>query len=345
MAIVILILFFIVILFSLREKTSIDTLHSFSRPPWSFPALLLLLLFLSLIAAFKDNSMPDYDNYERIFRYADFEFDRYEIGNIVLVKAIRSVTNSLLLFFWFYAIISVGLKFFVIYRSSPSIFLSVAVLMSSVFILHDMIQIRCAVASSFFLFALYFRSRNDYLKCFFFSLLSFAFHYSAIVSFLLFITHPQKRIWLYALLIPISYTLALTGHSFGYLAEYVPGGFEALWKMYEGQDDPVNIFNINQLTRCAFFYLILAYYKRISQNYPLVILLLKYYALGICSLVLFVDVRVISFRLNSFFIIVEILLIPSVLYIKQKNLWFGRLLVLYYCIIGFIISIIVNKFI
>lgn len=345
MAIVILLLFSAVSLCSIREYANLKINDSLSRSSWHFSVLMLLLLLLSLIAAFRDSSMPDYDNYERVFKYDDLDIARYEIGNTFLIKVIRSVTNSVVLFFWFYAIISIGIKLLVIYKSSPSILMPVAVLMSDIFILHDMIQIRCAVASSFFLLAVYFRSRNEILKCLFCSILSFLFHYTAIASFLLVFMHPQKRVWFYAILIPIAYLLAITGHSFGYLAEFFPGGFEVLWKMYEGGDEFVNIFNLNQLTRCVFFYLIYYHYKSISKNYPLVTLLLKCYAIGICSLVLFVDVRAIAFRMNSFFIIVEILLIPSILYRKQKNAWMGRLLVLSYCIIGFVVSIIVNKFI
>ena len=209
--------------------------------------LVLVTLVLILMVTFRSPFTPDYQNYLGLF---DYEHENKEVGYLLLIRLAKRLTSSPLGMFLLSALLSVTLKIVAIRKMSPFFYLSLITYVSNIFILHDMIQMRCAIASGIILWSVYFFSRKEYLYYLFSALLAFSFHYSAIIIFLLPLLSGQgfnRYIALGAML--IVYVLAIFGVGFGYLWSKVTYGiFANMWEIYSGKMDngelvTINIFN------------------------------------------------------------------------------------------------------
>ncbi len=283
--------------------------------------ILLNIIFI-LIATFRSPEMPDYENYYNYFVFGGFE--RAEIGFITYVENIKHISNNPIFIFGAVATLSVGIKLFVIRKLSPFFWGSILVYLSNIFILHDIIQIRVAVASGILLWSTkYLEERN--LKKFLLSVaLASLFHISSIVflpMWLINTTKPQKNI--YILIIPISYVLALSGITFGNIASLINlEQVQNLWKMHQSameQDIGVNInlFNAVHLIRTIICFYIISNINKIEKYNKLSIVLTKIYAISLVAFNLLSDIPVIAFRVSELLQVVEILLIPTILLIPH----------------------------
>lgn len=306
---------------------------------WVKQILFLFFLILVVMSTFRPDTLPDYPEYVRIFTEDDLESVRYEIGDVLVIKIIRLFTSNPLFFFFLFGVVGIGMKLLLIYKFSPSVFLSTAIYLTGFYILLDMIQVRNSIAISFYLFAIIYRWKCDWKKFWVFAILSFLFHYSAVIVFFLALIHPEKRINWYKWIIPISYFIVMVMKiTLGYLAGSLSGPYEALFnQMADDVDSRINILNSVALMRILFFYILFQYKDEISLKFPPIILMLKIYAIAICSFPLLSDYPAISGRLNHFLASVEILLIPSMIYITSIRRAIPRLLIYAYCIGSLII--------
>lgn len=322
MTILILIIYVVFCLLLFAEKTN-------KRPNKSF--VFLIGIVLSLIAAFRPETMPDYSEYLYVFTTGDSE--RMEIGFMAIVEFFRSFIASPLFYFALFAIISISIKLYNIYITSSFFFASMLIYISCVFILHDMIQMRCAIASGLLLFAtryVYKKKIISFLVTLCFALL---FHYSAIIILPLWFlntTHIKKS--LYMSMIPIAYMLALSGCLLGSLVQLIPfQPIQNLWNMYDvametGKGDEINIFNMLHLARCLICIFILYNVNTISKHNKMVILLVKIYTISLVSLVIFSDIPVIAFRVSELYQVVEVLLIPLIIFTFKSPI-VGKILI------------------
>lgn len=293
--------------------------------------LFYLFVILVIVATFRPSNMSDYSNYEYVFRTGDDE--RMEPGFMGMVRFLKNFVYEPRFFFACFAILSIGIRLRAIQKLSPFISLSLLIYLSNVFVLHDMIQIRCAVASSLALFAFnYIYERNG--KFFLLTCgLALLVHYSAVLMLPLWFLNVYKTQRLFFLfLIPVSYVLAITGHLVGSYVQYVPiEVVQNLWATYDyatqhGLDDGVNIFNILHLFRCALCMFLCYNINYISKYNGIAILLVKIYAISLASFILFSDISAFAFRISEFLQVVEILLLPMLVY-KFKQRFIGKLVV------------------
>ena len=315
----------------------------YSHQKWVRQILTLVFIILVFMSTFRPNTLPDYEEYVRIFTLDELSDVRYEIGDVIVIRTIRLFTNNPLVFFFLFGLVGIGMKLYLIKRYSPSVFLSTTVYLTGFFILLDMIQVRNSIAISFYLFAIIYRWKCDWKKFWLFATLSFMFHYSAIVVFALAFLHPQKRLNLYKWAIPISYFMAIVMKlTLGHLAGGLGGAYAALFAQMENDvDSKINLFNSVAIMRIIIFYVIFYCHDEIALKYPQVTLMLKVYAVAICSFPLLSDFPAISGRLNHFLSAVEILLIPSMIYITSIKRALPRLLIYAYtigCVIIFYFS-------
>ena len=299
--------------------------------------LFYLFIILVMAATFRPSDMSDYQNYEYIFRTGENE--RMEPGFMGLVHFLGSFVSEPRFFFACFAILSIGIRLKAIQKLSPSISLSLLIYLSNVFVLHDMIQIRCAIASSLALFAfkyIYERKVKQFvLTCG----LALLFHYSAalILPLWFFNVHKPQKIFFLSL-IPASYVLAITGNLVGSYVQYVPiEAVQEMWEIYNystqnGLDEGVNIFNILHLFRCAICMFLCYNIDYISKYNEFAILLVKIYVASLVSFILFSDISAFAFRISEFLQVVEILLLPMLVY-KFKQRFIGKLVVV---MIGFV---------
>lgn len=304
----------------------------------------LLLISLILICTFRPKEMADYGSY--VTSFSKLKTDRFEIAFNSITIFIHFFSKNPLWLFGVYSFISISLKLYAIKRMSPSFWLSVSIFLSYLFILQDMIQIRVAVASGLLLWAIKFSYERNLKAFILVFILSFTFHTSSLIILPIWFLNPQKISQkFYLFLIPISYIIAIAGYKFGYLAKYIDlNSVQYLWNIYSSRiESNVNIFNILHLARCLICIFILLNIKKISAKYPLAIILIKVYTFAMVSLVLFSDIQVIAFRISQLFMIVEILLIPSIIYVI-KDFVLSRILIFIISISLFYISTFYNYY-
>lgn len=289
--------------------------------------LFIIGLSLSLIAAFRVERMADRQNYIDIWN--GWDRDRLEIGFTTYVDMLRMISTNSYWFLFSCATFSVFLKLWAINRMTKLIWASLLIYIANMFILHDMIQLRCAIASGFLLHAVYYLvNRNT--KCFLLaSVLAFSFHYSALIIFPLWFLNVSRSYKFYYIgLIFLSYIIG-GSLPISVLIEYIPiTGIQKLWDFYKTTEgNEVNIFNAIQLGRLVICIFLLLHVERISYYNRYAILLVKIYAISLSLFVLFSNVSVIAFRISELYQIVEILIIPMIVYAINGHVLIKKMIV------------------
>jgi len=303
-------------------------------------------LSLILIATFRSTESPDYENFLELY---DFEFEYKEIGYLYLIKVGKSIFNSPLSMFFLSALMSISLKIFVIEKISPFFFISLVVYVSNIFILHDMIQMRCAIASGFIMWAVYYYCKGKNILSLLISLVSILFHYSAIIIFVVYLFDKSTFNRRVAITILFgSFLIASLGLRFGNLWSYITfGEFARLWdtysqKMESGEMDQINIYNAFFLVRVFVCTLLVFSYKKIISHGSVYVVALKMYVFSICIFLLFSDVPVLAFRLSELFQVVEVVLFPSIVFLF-KNHTAGKLFVITLASLFIMVNIFYNE--
>ena len=282
--------------------------------------LAFIWLMLTLIATFRSEDMPDIEAY--LWFWDGWGSERFEIGFATITDVLRTFTTNKYWFLFVFAALSIGLKITAICRISPLIWASLLIYMGNFFILHDMIQMRCAVASGLLLHALYYLC-NHRLKYFFIITgIAILFHYSAIVALPLYFLNIEKcNKWFYICLILISYFFIGITPLLGRIIQYIPiEGIKLLWFSYEDTiGEKLNVFNSIHLLRILVCFFLLSRIEGVAALNKYAILLVKIYAISLTLFVVLSDMPTAAIRISEFYQIVEILLVPMLMYaIKIK---------------------------
>ncbi len=294
--------------------------------------IFVLWLALALIATFRPPTMADYENYLRMFEQGYSTSGRIEGGYIFINNLFRDISDNFLWLLFFMALISIALKLYSIKKMSPLIWASIAIYISHFFILHDMIQVRAAVASGCALFAIRYKVEGN-LKAFIITVcLSFLIHYSTLLLILVWFINPTKyQRTFYIWMIPVAYAVAITGNYISKFLLLVPiESVQFLMDMYTKGifEESVNIFNLRQLLECTICFILWFNCKRIAPHNPYFIICLKVYTIGLSIIPLFADMSG-AFRMSELYNIVEILLIPCIIFaVPRKAKFVGQLAVI-----------------
>ena len=297
-------------------------------------ALFFFCLMLTLIAVFRPFDMPDRENY--IGYWNGWGGERFEIGFTVVTDTVRKISDGEYWFLFVFSALSIGLKILALARMSSLVWASLLIYVANIFILHDMIQMRCAVASGLLLWAVYYLVNRNSMRFISISILAFLFHYSAIIIFpLWFLNVNRSYKYFYIVLIVVAYIIR-GNFPIADLIQYFPiEGIQNLWEMYEySYGNEINVFNSMQLGRVCLCGLLFFYIDEISRYNKYAILLLKIYALSIVAYVLFSSVPVMTFRISEFYQVVEILIIPMIVYVFK-----GRKFLKYALVLAFGLSL------
>ena len=291
-----------------------------------FPFLCLVWLALSLIAAFRPENMADRVNYVNFWN--GWGSERFEIGFATITDALRAITTNEYCFLFVFASLSIWLKIKAICRMSPLIWASLLIYIGNIFILHDMIQMRCAIASGLLLHAVYYLGNRDTKRFLITFGIAFLFHYSSLIILPLWFLNPQRSYkYFYIGLIVFAYIVGGILPVANWM-QYLPiTGLQNLWAMYENMDGDVNIFNAVQLGRTAICVFLFLFIDRIRACNKYAVLMVKIYAISIAVLVLFSSVQVIAFRVSELYQVVEIVLIPMIVYAVKGNIFLKRMAV------------------
>lgn len=288
---------------------------------------------LCLIAGFKDtNSVNDADNYKYLFEHYDDPIlaKGVEYSFLWLSSLLYPIFHSVRSIFVLYAFLSIPAKLYAIKKLSSIIFLPLLIYISNIYILHDLTQIRAAVASGFFLISIYFLSLGKKTYAFGFILVSCFFHYSSLSLLpLLFISNTkmnvkQKCIW--GSIIPLGYIIyflhinLLLSIPIPYISDKISVYQELTEKGIAGNDQ-INVFNMVFLANIFIFYYNLFFYDTICHFFKPTTLIIKIQALSLFFFPAFAVVPAIGFRLSELYGIVNIFAYANIFYtIKQKSI-------------------------
>lgn len=291
-----------------------------------------IFLGLLLLSTTRSIKFPDCEEYIRIFTKDDLFDTRYEIGFKYCVNLLRLITNEPRVFFFIFGLIGISMKMKAIYKYSPEYMTSILIYLSVFFVILDMIQLRNSLSISLFVLAVVARSRDKWKEFVIYGLGAMLFHYSALVLIFFMVCSSRKRIELYKWIIPAAYVI----HFFGNIVVTIDvSNLGLLSQAFIGNTydndllKPVNVFNIVQIMRITFFYIIFFNINEVSNRYSYAYLMLKVYALGIAMLPMLSFYPSISGRISSYLCSIEILLLPSLFYINNHKQLYRYILYAY----------------
>lgn len=338
----------IVYILTLFVVLSIITLSSQSPNKNKGLVWLFYILFIG-VTLLRSDELPDYKGYYDYFLTGKFE--RAEFGFKFYINTLKYIITSPELLFLSVALLSVGIKWSAIRKLSTYIWGSLLIYLSYFLILHDMIQIRVAVASGLLLWSTKYLYERNAIKFIVTTIIAILFHTSAIVILPLWFINtktPQKKIYLW--MVPIAYIITIMGYAIGYLIAKVPiAQIQELWLMYEyrmanNEGVDINIFNSLHLMRCFMCTLILFNIDKIAKYCPFAIIWSKIYTISLVAFLLLSDIPVAAFRISELFQIIEILLIPTILLIPRYR-QLGKYLIIVFAGFCLFINIFYNQFI
>ena len=273
----------------------------------------------------------DYENYKKIF----IEYKTYEVESTFYYIS-HFITNFLggevFYLFFIYALLGIGIKFFAINRLTKLKTLSVLVYVSYYFILHDFTQVRAGVASALLLCLLQPIYDRKWFKFFIIATIAIFFHYSALILLPLWFLNAKTLNKWYYLLIPAAYVCyALNVNIVTVIPiEEIRTKIELYQKLQEydvsGEWDVINVFNLFFIARILIFYYLFFFYEKLQKINNLTILLIKIYGISLALFVVLSTMPILAFRVNELMGIVEIILIPLLIY-TMPNRTIGKLVV------------------
>lgn len=278
----------------------------------------ILWILLILICTFRPENIRDYYVYKSSYYFP--EYSRFEFLFLKIEELTRLITNNYLLFFSLCAAISTGLNLVAIKQLSHTISLSTVIYLSHFFILHDLIQIRCAIACGIILWSIKDLIKNNFTIFFVKILIATLFHYSAIIFAITALLEKNSIKNLYFWLIPLAIIASLININISNITLLIPyEPIQQMLRMYQnrvenGFETEINIFSILQLMRYAIYYYILFNIKKISKYNYTAIILTKIYGIGLFLFIILSDFPVLSFRISEIMICIETILIPMIVY-------------------------------
>jgi hypothetical protein len=243
---------------------------------------------------------------------------------LFISSCVKYFFNNPAYLFVIYAGLGISLKFYAIDHLTKLKALTIVVYFSGFFLLHEMTQIRVGVAAGLLLLCIEpIRERNLW-KFLLLASLAFLFHFSAIVIFPLYFLSPTKfNNKVYVVLIPGAYLLNFLKIDLFAFVNLIPIQLiqtkVGSYSFYAEEDNTINLFNYLHLSRCMLACLMAWKWKNIMEHNLNGILLVKIYIISLFMFVALSSVPGISSRISELLQIVEIILLPFIIYIFREK--------------------------
>ncbi|MFP5040694.1 EpsG family protein [Parasediminibacterium sp. JCM 36343] len=314
-------------IFALIALFSLATLGK-DQPMVIFISIAALLI---VTAGFRDGTaFRDYSIYELMYtNYQKISLLAFEPTFILLSAIVKYVFfDKVIVLFVLYGIIGVSVKFCAIRQLSQFYYLSVLFYFSNYFLLHEMTQIRAGVAAGFLLLCIKPIYNRDFASFFFFNLLAFLFHYSAIIFLPFYFLLPKKMDSLvYVLLLIGTYLLHFVNihaTTIFYLipAENLQFKLESYKNLVEfSLQEKLNVFKPLQVARIGLCLFLLWKKDLIFEQNKYAFILLKIYFIAVFAIPLFADIPTFAIRSSELLGVVEIIMLPMAIYaIKETKI-------------------------
>jgi hypothetical protein len=294
---------------------------------WTCMALLMVMAGFRQEACCNDYAI--YVDYYYHINAIPFSF--LEPTYFLIAKISAALWNGPAGIFIIYAILGVTLKGVALPRLSRYYAISTILYFCSFFLLHEMTQIRVGVASAILLLSIPSIESRNWKQFFGYMILGTLFHYSFVIFGFCYFLNPRKiNPVVYLGVIIVTYVAVLAGLNLTKIFEFIRLGFisnkiETYKKLLE-QGMFGGIMLLNPLLYLRFFVLcfMVWHYEALQEKNRYSILLIKLYAFSIFFFIAFADLPVMAGRVSQLFGIVEIILVPFVVYIlKPKYLSVG----------------------
>lgn len=273
----------------------------------------------------------DSNNYEYFFLNYDSKLvsKTVEVSYLLISNLINKVSQNVHYIFFIYALLGISLKFIAIRKLSNLYFLPILIYISYYYILHDLTQIRAAVASGFFLLSIPYQAEGKRWKAFILMTCAVFFHYSALCLYpVLFFSNSNmnmKNKIKWGSLVPIGYIIYFLHVNLIMIMPipFISSKIEAYQKLMEsgkfGID--INVFNLVFLIRIAIFYYNLYFLDIIKEKCKGANLIVKIEALSLACFPGLAVLPVMAFRISELYGIVDIICMTYIYYtIKQESI-------------------------
>lgn len=312
---------------------------------WSIAFVLILITGFRPVGMDNDSS-----NYEMYFSFYDNPL--YELSAeplfLFLCKIFNKMFHDVHGLFLVFAAVSMSMKFYILRKLTPLVFLALAVYMGNYFILHEFTQIRAAVASSFLLISIIPLSKGERWKATGFMLCALAFHYSSIIMFPLLalsckeMSAKQRLMW--AMIVPLGYlfyflNISISSLPIPYIGEKIERYQELASK---GDFDQINVFNLVYLVQICIYLYLLYMYDLIKDKVACAPIMLKMMGLSLFSFCALKDLPVLSFRVSEMYGVISIILFCGLYYTVRPG-WLGKLIVVFIGWVLFLINVFYSK--
>lgn len=291
--------------------------------------LWFLAFLLIIIAGFCGSISKDHDSYINGYNLITSGKLSNPLSFFIIAEVVNKIFHNSIFLFLLYAVLGVSLKIIAIKRLTEFWFFSILIYFSYYFFLHELTQLKAGVSAAFILLSIpsiYERKIKSFLI---YAGLAIFFHFSAIVVLpLYFIKNDKMPIW-YFFLIPIGYILFFTHANTSSLISLIDIDVIRLkYATYKSLNSlhKINVFNVLMLSRYVFCALLLWKWKFLSEKNIYSVILIKFYILSCFVFISFADIQGVAFRLSELLAIVEIILIPYIIYLVDIRL-LGKLIV------------------
>lgn len=295
-------------------------------------------LIFFILAGFRGQGVDaDYRGYVVMFKDAktiSFYLENIKllfVNNYPMVLIISSISKFILhdgfgILFIVFAFLGVTFKMKGIKELSQFLLLSVLIYFCNFFLLHEMTQIRAGVATGLLLLSIPSIRDKRFLNFLIYVGIAALFHYTALIFIPFYFLNSEKiNVPLYFFILFGSLTFFLLHFSvhpiirlFGdnplthrYFV-YINANAKGLYLVH----NPFNVLILLHLCLSIFF---LLKAKSLAVHNPYAIILIKIYVFSAAIFYLFSDLPTFAFRLYEILTVVEIVLIPSIIYIFRQK--------------------------
>jgi hypothetical protein len=286
---------------------------------------------LIAICSFKEiGSDQDSVAYLKYFNLSDYAMSQVAEPTFMLISSISravSAENGIAVLFFIYALIGVTTKFVAIQSLTELKWLSLITYFSSYFLLHEFTQIRAAVASGLVLLSVKFIFERR-LSLFLATIGGASlFHYSALLALPLYFLATSALSRTEKIAVGLSIPAGIVFYIFKFDIVYVIPielvriKIEAYTAVEALRSVKLNVFNAVYLFKYILLYVFLLFSDSISERAKYFPILLKLYAISMFSYLALSFNAAFAMRISELFGVVEIVLIPMLIYaIKPRAL-------------------------
>ena len=288
-----------------------------------------------LIAGLREvGATPDSDTYEQMYygKETDLTVLMSEPSFKVIANLLQSFSLGINALFFAYAILSIPLHLWVFWKFSKLPILTLTIYISYYYMMHDLVQIRCAVASGLFLWAIYFFVEKKKMLTLLFILIGAFFHYSALAGLVIFLFNDKLPHWqrmiLYSI-VPIGLVVYFTHYDISTLIPDEWGGLRLMkYRTMRdmGLEDDLQGWkferNILIWMNIVLYYACIYYHDYLKEKFKYTTIAIKLQAVGFCFLFFTYCIsKVLGNRMNDYFSIASVLLWTASVYAFQPKLF------------------------